>query len=245
MVTYIGRELEIEYAILDPLNPENAFVEDRTSGMTVSERASFSVALGVALSDRSRTPNFLLTYKDKKKQINISLINRSIFLTLTAILLICVGMLFVIGSASDKKKITLNKLEQDYRQYISVDENVIPLFLAKIEKDRSYIKAYSERYLGVASITELSRLTPSNIRLLSVSAHLDQKVSKGGTVQKGWLTINGIVSGDITTLEDSLVQYVLKLQGSPMFSQAKIGKSAIESFEQSEIIRFTLTVKFA
>ena len=245
LVTYIGRELEIEYAILDPLNPENAFVEDRTSGMTVSERASFSVALGVALSDRSRTPNFLLTYKDKKKQINISLINRSIFLTLTAILLICVGMLFVIGSASDKKKITLNKLDQDYRQYISVDENVIPLFLAKIEKDRSYIKAYSERYLGVASITELSRLTPSNIRLLSVSAHLDQKVSKGGTVQKGWLTINGIVSGDITTLEDSLVQYVLKLQGSPMFSQAKIGKSAIESFEQSEIIRFTLTVKFA
>lgn len=245
LVEYIGHEMGIEHAVLDPLDPKNPFVENRTSEMAVSERASFSVALGVALSEKSRTPNFLLTYKEKKKQINITLVNRSIFLTLTAALLICVGILFMIGSESDKKKAALAQLERDYRHSIQVDENVVPVFLAKIEKDRSYIKAYSERYLGVAIISELSHLTPSNIRLLNVSARVDQKVSNGETVQKGWLTIEGIVSGNISTLEDSLVEYVLKLQGSLMFSQAKISKSSIESYERSKILRFTLTVKYA
>ena len=244
LTAYIGHELGMEHAVLDPLDPANPFIEGLTSGMTVSERASFSVALGVALSDRSRTPNFLLTYKEKRKQINIALVNRSIFLTLAAALLICVGIVFVIGSESGKKKATLAKLERDYRQSIRLDENVVPLFVSKIEKDRSYIRDYSERYLGLASITELSRLTPSNIRLLTVSARLDQKVSKGGTLQKGWLTIDGIVSGSVSILEDSLVEYVLKLQGSPMFSQVKISSSSIEPYEHSEILRFTLTVKF-
>lgn len=245
LITYIGCELGVEHTVLDPLDPRNPFVQGHTSEMTVSERASVSVALGAALSDKSRTPNFLMTYKDKKKKINIALVNRSIFCTLAAVLLICIGILLVIGSAADDKKAALSKLESDYRRSIQVDENVVPMFLTKIEKDRHYVKSYSERYLGLATMTELSRLTPLNIQLLTVLARLDQQTSKGGVVQKGWLTIDGIVSGNISNLEDLLVEYVLKLQGSPMFSQAKISKSSIESFGHSEILRFTLNVKFA
>ncbi|MBN2255162.1 MAG: pilus assembly protein PilM, partial [Deltaproteobacteria bacterium] len=77
LVTYIGKELAVDHAVLDPLDPDNPSVEDRTAGMTASERAPYSVALGAALSERARTPNFLMTQKDKKKQVNIKLINRS------------------------------------------------------------------------------------------------------------------------------------------------------------------------
>ncbi len=58
------------------------------------------------------------------------------------------------------------------------------------------------------------------------------------------MTIEGVVSGGMASLEDSLVGYVLKLQSSPVFSQAKITKSNVESFENVEVLRFILNVKF-
>ncbi|MBN2686743.1 MAG: hypothetical protein JXR85_01080, partial [Deltaproteobacteria bacterium] len=79
-----------------------------------------------------------------------------------------------------------------------------------------------------------------------VSARLDNTVKQGETAGKGWMTIEGIISpGNGKTLEDSLVEYVLKLQGSSMFSQAKVTKSSPEGLQESEILRFSLTVNFA
>jgi len=106
------------------------------------------------------------------------------------------------------------------------------------------LKKYSDRYLGVAAISELSALTPSNIRLLNISADMGlASVGEGKKAVNG-LTIEGIVSGEIKSLESSLVGYVLKLQSSPMFNQAKINKSKMEPSGNTELLRFTLNVKF-
>jgi Tfp pilus assembly PilM family ATPase len=245
VVDYIGEDLGIQRDVLDPLKPENPFVDDITSGLSLSERVAFGPALGVALSDTSRTPNLLFTYKDKKKESNITQSNRVIIVSLLIVMLLCVGGLFLLVNMADSKKDVLAQLEQKWKQDIQVDEKVIPLFVHKIEQDRKYVKEYSRRYMPLAVIGELSALTPSNIRLLNVTARMNSAaVNSTGKREGGRLLLEGIVSGDLYSLEDHLVGYILKLQSSPMFSQAKLNKSTIESTGSGEVLRFYLVVTF-
>jgi hypothetical protein len=65
-----------------------------------------------------------------------------------------------------------------------------------------------------------------------------------GKREGGRVLLEGIVSGDLNSLEDHLVGYILKLQSSPMFSQAKLNKSTIESTGSGEVLRFYLVVTF-
>ncbi len=244
VVDYIGDDLGIERDVLDPLEPANPFVNEITANLSISDRVSFVPALGVALSDVTRTPNLLFTYKDKVKQSNIVKGSRAIFVTLTIVLIFCVGVLFVMGDIADRKKAELAKLEKQLKQGIQIDERVLPLFVSKVQKDKKYLKEYGERYLGMAAIGELSLLTPSNIRLLDVTVRIKTPSTKSGKTNIRNLTIEGVVSGEVESFEDSLVKYVLKLQSSPMFSEVKIDKSSTESFENMELLRFTVTVKF-
>ena len=244
LVDYIGDDLGIKRDVLDPLEPGNPLVDEITSNLSVSDRVSFGPALGVALSDLSRTPNLLFTYKDKDKQSNIAKGSRAIFVASAAILLVCVIVLFTLVNAADEKKAVIAEFEQQLKQGVLVDENVVPVFVSKIKRDRKHVKEYSERYLGMAAIREISLLTPSNIRLLHVTARMGTISAKNREKNEGSITIEGVVSGGIDSLEASLVEYILKLESSPMFIQAKISKSNMESFENVELLRFTLNVKF-
>jgi len=241
---YIGDDLGVERDILDPVKPENLHAGNAAAVLSESDRVAFGPALGVALSDSMTTPNLLFTYQDKKRQATIEKGNRAVFLALVAILVVCAGILFLFGNIADRKQELLAGLEDQMRQGIQIDEKVIPLFVSKIKADQEYIKQYSSRYLSVAMINELSSLTPSTIRILHIMARMDDPSANSGKKKKGLLIVEGVVSGDPNTLEDKLVEYVLKLQSSPMFGQSKIQKSKIETLENNELLRFTLNVRF-
>ena len=245
LVDCIGDDLEIEEGVLDPLEPGGPLTGDITSALSVSDRISLVPALGAALSDLSRTPNLLFTYKDKETRSNIEKGNRVMLITAAALLLVCVVVLFTMAGIANEKKAVITGLEQQLKQDIVVDENIIPIFVSKVKDDRDHVREYGERYLGIAAIKELSLITPSNICLLHVTANMGATPAEEGSKRAGSVTIEGVVSGGMASLEDSLVGYVLKLQSSPVFSQAKITKSNVESFENVEVLRFILNVKFS
>lgn len=244
MIDYIGDELGVEKDVLDPLEPENSFVGEMTADISISERISFGPVLGVALADSSRTPNFLFTYREKEKESSISKVNSAIFSTLAIVVICCIGVLLWMGHVANQKKIVIAGLEQQLNQGIPVNEEIVSQLASGVKENQKCLKEYSERYQGMAVISELSTLTPSNIRLLHISA--DMGMASRGKSKKtaGDLTIEGFVSGDIKSLESSLAGYVFKLQSSPMFSQANINTSKIEPFGNTELLRFTLNVKF-
>lgn len=244
IVKYIGDELGIESDILDPLKPENPSVGEMISDISVSDRVSFGPVIGVALSDLSRTPNLLFTYKEKERQSSVSMINRAIFTGLAIVLACSIGALLWLGNSVGHKRTVIAQMEQQLNQTVPISDEIILHLASKVEENQKRVKKYSDRYLGVAAISELSSLTPSNIRLLHISADMGLAYVGEGKKAADGLTIEGIVSGDIKSLESSLVGYVLKLQSSPMFNQAKINKSKMEPFGNKELLRFTLNVKF-
>ena len=69
ILNYIGDELGMPTEVLNPFSESGNFLPHVPIPDSVSEQSSFAPAMGMALADNSRTPNFLFTYKDKRQGI--------------------------------------------------------------------------------------------------------------------------------------------------------------------------------
>ena len=114
-----------------------------------------------------------------------------------------------------------------------------------IQSNFRKISEIGEKYFPVAVISELTDLTPLNVRLLSISTQVNTQAkkeeapAKGEAKEKGTLILDGIVQGDRLILESTLAGYLMELRNSPIFGQPTISKKSFERFENKEGLRFT------
>ena len=260
LVDYIGDQLGIESGIMDALSLDSPSIYDVNPPSSVSERVAFAPAVGLALSDNSRTPNLNFTYKAKQKMIQVARVNRVIMMGVLLFILLGSGAFYWQLHLADHKKATYENLRKELDRYNPrIDKNFILQIATKVKQEQGVTRSYSERYIGMAVISELSTLTPSHIRLLKMRtdmAAVPAAKNPGGTPAKEPvkeservrnLEVEGIVLGERSKLESLLSSYVLKLQSSPLFRETKVQKTNVESYYmnkgQSEVLRFNLTVK--
>jgi hypothetical protein len=268
LIEYIGEQLGIESGVMDPLDPSipfiSGFTASATASATASEKASLAAAVGLALSDNTRTPNLLFTYKAKEKMAMVSRVNRVILFSLAGIIITGLTVFAWQERIASTKKATVSDLNQQLSSLnLMVDTKLILQMAAKDREERRLKKDYGERYFGMALISELSALTPENVRFLKLKSTLgrpEQKAAAGAkAAEKGspaakpaeagvkTLEIDGIVTGERSMLDGYLSSYVLKLKGSPLVKEATVQKSVIEALQQNkaegEVLHFVLNVK--
>ncbi len=244
LTDYIGDQLGIERDIIDPLASGNPFLDDILPPDSVTERISFTPAIGMAVSDNSHTPNLIFTYKDKEKLASISHINRGIFVAFIFIIAVCMGIFLWQGHIEELKKAKIAQLHKEVSQYIpKVDQKILMLMAPKYKRKQKNLKEYSIRYLGMAIIKDLSMRTPSNIRLLSVTANFGGITENKGKNSPKILEVDGIILEDRELLESSFAGYLMKLEDSPVFGQLSIIKNDLEVYEEREVLHFVLNIQ--
>jgi len=245
LIDYIGEKLGIDMEINDPFDPaKTPFLGAVAPPESVSDRAPFALAVGMALSDNTRTPNFIFTYKDKKKHASITRIKQCVSVAFMLTLVVSVGFFWWLAGSGEQKKAELARLNQQLNQYTPrVNKNSILQMAARLKKKHQSLKKYSGQLLVVAAISELSALSPSNIRLLSITADMGSVSANKSSDAKKRLVVEGIVLGENQMFESSLVGYMMKLEGSPVFSAPVVNKSAIESYGEGDVLHFTIELK--
>ena len=264
LIQYIGEQLGIESGVMDPLDPSIPYLSGYAEPATASEKASLAVAVGLALSDNVRTPNLLFTYKEKEKMATVSRVNRVILFSMAAIIISGLTVFAWQERVASKKKATISDLNQQLSSLnLMVDTKLILQMAAKDREERRLKKEYGERYLGMAVLSELSALTPENVRFLKVKTSLGKPEGKGAPAAKAAekgaaaakqaealaknLEIDGIVMGERSMLEGYLSSYVLRLKGSPLVKEATVQKSVVEALQQNksegEVLHFVLNIK--
>ncbi len=260
LVDYIGDQLGIESGIMDVLSMDNPSIYEINPPSSVSERVAFAPAVGLALSDNSRTPNLIFTYKAKEKMVKVTRVNRVIMMSVLLFILLGTGAFYWQLHLADQKKATYESLRKELDRYNPrIDKNFILQIATKVKQEQGITRSYSDRYVGMAVISELSSLTPSHIRLLKLrtdtmplsaasSPAVPPKKEPAKEVEKVRnVEVEGIVLGDRAKLESLLSSYVLKLQSSPLFKETKVQKTSVESYYmskgQSEVLRFNMTLK--
>jgi type IV pilus assembly protein PilM len=244
LINYIGDQLGLAGDIIDPLAPGNPFLDGISSPNSVSDRISFAPAVGMAVSDNSHTPNLIFTYKDKEKLASIRHINRGIFAAFIFIIAGCMAIFQWQGHIEELKKAKIAQLHKEVSQYIpKVDQKILMLMASKYKRKQKDLKEYSMKYLGMAIIKDLSMRTPSNIRLLSITANFGGIAENKRNTTPKILEVDGIILGNRESLESSLAGYLTKLDDSAIFSQLSIIKSGLEVYEEREVLHFVLNIQ--
>ena len=257
ILNYIGDELGMPTEVLNPFSESGNFLPHVPIPDSISEQSSFAPAMGMALADNSRTPNFLFTYKDKRQGIRNQRINRAVFAAFLLLMAVCVGISFwqerLIGDQGDQKV----QLQQHLEGYnLRVDKNLILKLVQEIQNKNRADRAIGKKYLNLAVIGEVVNLTPSNIRLLSISTQLgplpdikppgeDKSKKQKATPLPKILILEGIVQGDRLSLEAALAGFLMELKNSPLFDQPTINKKSFEFSGNNEVLRFTAKLNLA
>ena len=253
ILNYIGDELGMPTEVLNPFSESGNFLPHVPVPDSISEQSAFAPAMGMALADNSRTPNFLYTYKDRRQGVRNQRINRAVFAAFMLLMAACVGISFwqerLIRDKSEQKV----QLERHLEGYnLRVDKNLILKLVEDIRIKNRADRAIGKKYLNLAVIGEVVNLTPSNIRLLSISTQLGPLPEKKPPVeakskkQKAKvkplpkiLILEGIVRGDRLSLEAALAGFLMELKNSPLFDQPTINKKSFEFSGNDEVLLFT------
>ncbi|MCE5264047.1 MAG: hypothetical protein LLG97_10995 [Deltaproteobacteria bacterium] len=255
IVEYVGSQLGISSAILDPLGEQHSVAcPDVDDSNCISERIAFGPALGLALSDCDHTPNLIYTYREKEAKTSIQRINRAVFAGFIAIVLICSVVYIYQNHLISQKKAEITGLEAKFAGLgPPVDRNKLTVLAAKVKQRNELSRVYADRYLGMVLISELAGLTPKNIRFTDLKITLgppaaaaakseaEKKEAAKPRVEE--IIAEGLILGERELFETSLAGYTMTLEASPLFKQVTIQKNTVEPYLKGEALHFVLTIK--
>ena len=243
ILAYMSDQLGTKVEFFDPFKQQTSYLS--MESLSLQEGVVLSPALGFALSDNRRTPNVIFTYLEENKEIKAKRMDRLVFLSFLAALIICmVTLIYQVSKLSSLKEERV-KLEREIALYNPLlSTETVHDMADKAKMQNTIAHQYAQRYLGLAAIGEVSDLTPSNVRLLSF------KITEGGVATKNeaggagdGVAIEGIIFDKKDKLDSDLSQYVIKLENSPMLSKVSVQKNSIVTFQKSEVLNFALSAK--
>ena len=244
ILEYIGKELGVATETLDPFVENPSFISLVPVPETASERSSYVPSMGMALSRNGLTPNFLHTYKDKKKVVNIQRINRVVFAGFLLLVALCVGVSFWQDGQVKARELKLLELRQQLDGFaVRVDKNLILKLVNETQIKFREVREIGEKYFSVAVISEITDLTPVNVRLLSILTQVNNQPGRKKATEKGTVILDGIVQGNRLVLESTLAGYLMELRNSPLFDHPTISKKSFERIENKDGLRFTARLK--
>jgi len=246
MINHIEEQLGFKVNVIDALDSGKVpFLGAVIPPASISKRSTLGVAVGLALSDNSYTPNLIFTQQDEEKETKITRINRGIFSIFLIIMAVCFGVFWWVGNSADQKKAVITRLKQQIEQYTPlVDQNLLLQMAVTARSNQQNLKISSQKLLPIVIINELSNLTPMNIHLLSITADLGSHVRKSSKTQEKHVVVNGIVSGDPMIREASLVKYIKRLERLPIFISPEVQKKKPESYSvEDDVLHFILKLK--
>ncbi|MCP4631009.1 MAG: pilus assembly protein PilM [bacterium] len=244
IIEYIGEELGISTATINPFVDSSNFVSLTPGPELLSEQNAFVPAMGMALSSNSLTPNFLYTYKDKQITARSQRINRGVIVGFFLVMVLCVGVSFWQKSVLEKKEYQKRLFQQQLESIsVQVDQNLVLKLVDDIQSKNREIQLIGQKYFGLAVVSEITDLTPENVRLISLAAHLGGDPADKEPKKVRELVLNGIVKGDRMILDSTLAGYLLQLKNSPLFDKPTINKKSFEQNEDVEVLKFTARLK--
>ncbi|MFC1798546.1 hypothetical protein ACFLZL_01920 [Thermodesulfobacteriota bacterium] len=249
ILDYIGGQLDLPIEVIDPFAIGLSLSDHFTVPATLSERGAYTPVIGIALSKTMLTPDFIHTYKDKE-EINSAARLKSIAIAASFILaIIGAGAYYWQTRLIGYKKVEEAQLQRQVDRFIPyVDENLIMQMIARVQKDRTSLARYGQKYSGVTLMSVISKSTPSNIKLLQVTAdfgNMPVEKSDGEKKDSGKkeikvrnrLMLEGIIFGDRLTFESALAEYLVQLKKSPLFGKASVRNRSVDRIEATEVDR--------
>lgn len=247
VLLYVKQKIEVETDILDPIGTHGAALSGKPSMDDFFVRTALVPAFGLALSDNSQTINFLFTYKEEEKEKEAARVNRTIFTGFFISLLICTGIFSYQKYSTDKMERMILRLDGQLSGFSEhITQEMVSVMASEIKKKQEETKAYSSRYLGKAIFSEVSAITPRNIRIVELKTHLGKGAasppSLTGDADKKNLHVSGVIEEERNYAEATLSEYILQLDQSALFKNVSLKKRTYEDAGKGRKLIFEIDI---
>ena len=251
IIDYVGNQLGIESEVLDPLSERDLtpVCPDVDDVHCLSERIAFGPALGMALSDNEYTPNLLCSYKDKERAAGLTRFNRAVLTAFVVLAVICTGIFTYQRFTVYQKTKVLEGVEKQIADLgPPIQRDQLTKMAAKVREQRQLFRGYAEQYLNMVLLSELTTLTPRNIRFIDLKLNLGAgpagQSAKAAKEKIEGITVEGLIIGERQTLETNLAGYMRDLNTSPIFHQITIEKNEVIPYLRKQgALHFILNLK--
>ena len=247
IVDYIYGQLGLTGNIIDPFDKIETVAADVAPPDTLALRNGFVPAVGLALSNNSLTPNFIHTYQDKERTAKHQQINKAVLMAFMALMLICLGAYWQMGRQVANKKVHVAQLQKEIARYTPrIDQNMILKLAADTKRHDRALKASSKRYISVAVISEIARLTPIKIHLLRINTDFGSIIpakAEKAAIQK--VVIEGIITSSAKVHKSDLAAYLVQLKSSLLFDGLSVEQTTTEYYYRKPVLRFVANMQLA
>lgn len=211
--------------------------------ISISERALYAAAIGVALWTDDHTPNLLYTCREKESAKRTNWLNRIVF-AVFLLITISLGILFFF-QMQNNRRIEAEKgalLRQTKAMGAVLDEDMVHTEAMKVMKKNSELHKYVRRYYGIAILGELTKLTPESVRLTRFDLKMLPEAKEDGTKKvRNTVRIEGVIHGEYSALTSLLAAYIASLEKSDMFINVVSTDEVIDTgMEDGPQLRFAL-----
>lgn len=243
IIEYIGSQLGLPIYIMNPFQTNSTLISKIDIPDTAKKQESFVPAIGIGIARNFLTPNFIFTFKDRKKAANLRRFLNIIMSTFVLFLFIMLGTCLWQNNLAAQKRTEINMLKQQLEIYSPiVDQNSILRVFTQMERARINLKETAKKYIGPAVLKEVTSLTPSRIRLLDININMGNQTDKKKSA-KAQLELEGLVFGKRLDFEAKLAGYLLDLKQSKLFSNPQIKRKTLEYYDDNEVLHFITHIK--
>lgn len=254
LIDFIQSQLGISYQLLDPLAPGGPAGANAAASLTPSERLDYNLVVALGLSSNTITPNLLFTFKDKEQQRQAKRIDMFVVAGFIAGALVLLGLLVWQWNFKNQKQNELAVLEKKLASYDPpATEEELMKWAEKVNQKNLKLKRASKIYESLGAVKELSELTPSEIRVVSMDlgygadlpdAQNQRRRSRDNVREDRTLILDGVVISQPENYDLILTSFLIRLENSELFGLPIIHRRAVEDFSTSgEVLRFTVHVQ--
>ncbi|THB69737.1 MAG: hypothetical protein D6E12_04180 [Desulfovibrio sp.] len=165
LIKYIHSQLGIECQVLDALSPSSPNVPKAATQLAPVDRLSYNLAVALALSDNTYTPNLLYTFRDKEKLRQAKKMDSAIYVVSSIILVVLACVWFWQKTVVDKKQAELDGLQAEIDTYVEPDPGATALYLeVDAEGDGVPDPGFSSRFAVTKTMLDVKASRLSALR---------------------------------------------------------------------------------
>ena len=247
---HLERQLDLPVTVLDPtdsvieISDKALLGEADRSASAPSLRGRFAVALGMALCDRTVTPNFIFTYRDEDRKRSASQLRHLMVGGVLLLAVVAIGVVFWQEWQLSRKREYLAQLQGRLEAFTpQLSREMISETIAEIHEKRLRLRtALSDRLLP-AVFGEISNNTPDSVRLIRVRISQPEKNSIVGKSSPMNIHIEGIIVGEEINVETALTTFRTNLRNAELIGQLPSIPQRSEGFlDGRKAVLFTMTL---
>ena len=245
LVAYVGQQMQVDMEAIDPFNP-NCLSQRVPVPENPIQRYVLTPAIGLALSDNSRTPNLLYTYRDKESAARVRHNDNAVCAGFFVLLAGCIGVAVWQHLAAAVARTGIGTKQHELAQYEEgLTRAGVDALTQRTTQRLHEMKWASREYLGMAVVGEFADLAPENVKLLDAKVGLggfttDDRGSGQATDDKLSVSLEGLISGEPQRLESYLAEYVIRLERSTIFTGLQVKKAERKPQADATVLFFRL-----